>query len=207
MSYPPSAAPGDWYSVLGLAPEATAEQITQAVERLSRQANALAVTAPERARLLRDQVRAIKQDLLSGAESRRRYDDAVIQRTIPTAPAVPVGPAGPPVEMPATPFLPGPPPSPVNVTQGPGLMSRISKFLQTGWTCVGCGYGALPTDKFCPKCGNRVEAGLDGGQQAGGSPVGLAEKRRPATCSNCGVTTAPRDYFCKRCGNSLTSGQ
>ncbi|MGC1755170.1 MAG: hypothetical protein WA805_18955, partial [Trebonia sp.] len=64
----------DWYANLGLSPQAPEEQIAQAVERLSRQAAALAVTAPERSQRLRDTIRLIKRDLLSGQENRQRYD-------------------------------------------------------------------------------------------------------------------------------------
>ena len=64
----------DWHAYLGLSPQAPEQQIAQAVERLSRQAAALAVTAPERSQRLRDTIRLIKRDLLSGQENRQRYD-------------------------------------------------------------------------------------------------------------------------------------
>jgi hypothetical protein len=64
----------DWYAYLNIAPDAPTEQVEQAVERLSRQATALALTAPERSQRLRDTVRSIKRDLLSGPEARARYD-------------------------------------------------------------------------------------------------------------------------------------
>ncbi len=185
----------NWYSFLGVGPDATTEQVTAAVERLSRQANALAVTAPERARQLRDQIRAIKQDLLSGPESRRRYDHGLLAREPKSADVT----------------RPRPPQAPV--PQAPGLMSRISKFLQTGWTCVGCGYGAQPTDKFCPKCGGRVESGLGGqlprasgaGQAGAGSP-GPGPETQVTRCGRCGTRAAPGDVFCMRCGNGLSPG-
>ena len=47
----------DWYAYLNLTTDAPTEQVEQAVERLSRQATALAVTAPERSQRLRDTVR------------------------------------------------------------------------------------------------------------------------------------------------------
>ncbi|HXP20994.1 MAG TPA: hypothetical protein VN840_15230, partial [Streptosporangiaceae bacterium] len=71
----------NWYSVLGLAPAATGEEITEAVERLTRQASALALTAPERSRQLREQARAIKRDLLSGEAERQRYDQELARRS------------------------------------------------------------------------------------------------------------------------------
>jgi hypothetical protein len=67
----------DWYAYLNLPTDTPTEQVEQAVERLSRQAAALAVTAPERSQQLRDTVRAIKRDLLSGPDSRARYDAGV----------------------------------------------------------------------------------------------------------------------------------
>jgi len=92
-----SPAPGsDWYSVLRLSPAASADEIAVAVERLSRQASALAVTAPERSQQLREVTRAIKRDLLSGLEGRRRYD----QSLRPGAAAA-QAPASPPGMLPA----------------------------------------------------------------------------------------------------------
>jgi rubrerythrin len=120
-----------WYSLLGVRPDATAEQITAAVERLTRQANALSVTAPDRARQIRDQARAIRQDLLAGAERRQWYDRQLAARAAP--------------------------PPRKGMQQGQKIMSRFTRFLQAGWTCAVCGYGALPADKFCPKCGNKIQ--------------------------------------------------
>lgn len=283
-----SAGPMDWYSFLGVGPEATTEQIATAVERLSRQANALALTAPERARQLRDQARAVKQDLLSGPESRQRYDQGLATRAASNAdaghpdPAPTPGPApGPPPatgpqpapgpqpypgQQPAPgpqPYrgLPGPapygypaapptaytpypgPPRPAGWNPGavpsnfgpqpaapqpprpqpprpqppgaqaPGLMSRISKFLQTGWTCVACGYGAQPTDKFCPKCGNRIESGLGDlsphtsrAGQTGVGPPNAAPEPQAARCDKCGTWATAGDTFCMRCGRGLVPG-
>lgn len=84
----------DWFEYLRLAPDATAQEIEQGVERLSRQAAALAVTAPERSQRLRDTVREIKRDLLSGPENRARYDAAraALAPPGPLAPPAPVGP-------------------------------------------------------------------------------------------------------------------
>lgn len=195
------AEPTDWYSILGVGPDATTEQIAVAVERLARQANALAITAPERARQLRDRVRAIKRDLLSGAESRQRYDHRLVARAAAGAdspPPVPAPTASPRPAFPTAPYRYRPP-SPAK--PAPDLMSRISKFLRTGWTCVGCGYGAQPTDKFCPKCGNRVESGLSG-QAKGGSPNPVPEAQA-VRCDKCGSSTAPGDIFCMQCGNGL----
>ena len=228
----------DWYALLGsrLMPRPSRSRPPSSGCR--RQANALAVTGPERARAVArpESVRSSKT-CSSGPQARQRYDYALNRRAAaapadwptipgPSAPmpavaAFPPSPAvAPPPPLAPPPLAPpplappplAPPPlgGPVRPAavyrsgpQPPGLMSRISKFLQTGWTCVGCGYGALPTDKFCPKCGSRVEPGLEAGQQAGIGSYGLAQKGRPPACSNCGGTVAPRDAFCKRCGNSL----
>lgn len=213
MASPDRAPSTDWYSILSLGPDATTEQITAAVERLARQANALAITAPERARQLRDQVRAIKRDLLSGAESRQLYDHRLAAQAAAGAdspPPVPASPASPRLAFPgpATPPYRYNPPSPAKPAAE--LMSRISKFLRTGWTCVSCGYGAQPTDKFCPKCGNRVESGLGGqlpgasaaGQAKGGSP-NPAPEAQAVRCDKCGSCTTSEDIFCMRCGSGL----
>jgi|GEM_PF-2121644 hypothetical protein len=214
MSHPAGTErPGDWYSLLRVDPVATTEQISAAVERLSRQANALSITAPERARQLRDQIRTMKRDLLSGAEQRERYDHQLaaqgmnqlaaqgtkepgIQAGDPTgmpagqpAPVTPAPPTASPAAPPAPPGWGQPPgsgqpaawgqppgwgqpaawgqapgqagssPQPLSV-RAQGLMSRVAQFLQTGWTCSACGFGALPTDKFCPKCGSKIQSGL-----------------------------------------------
>ena len=98
------AESNNWYVFLRLSPAAREDEIQSAVERLSRQASALAVTAPERSQSLRETVRAIKRDLLSGPESRRRYDASHPQR-----PPSPPGPA-------AGPLLPGPMPAPPGPT-------------------------------------------------------------------------------------------
>ncbi len=240
---PPSAGarPKDWYSLLGVAPEATTEQIVAAVERLGRQANALAVTAPERAQQLRDHARAIKHDLLSGEETRQRYDRGLAARAASGAdspltgysPGQAMPPPGYPSMAPTGPAAPAPaartpasPPGPAIQgaamvpprtspqspgSQVPGLMSRISKFLQTGWTCAGCGYGAQPTDKFCPKCGNRIESGLGGplprvsaAGQANEGPPGQVPEAEAARCDKCGSRVAPGDAFCMRCGGRLS---
>jgi hypothetical protein len=160
------------------------------------------VTAPERARLLRDQVRAIKQDLLSGAEQRERYDQRLARQEPNAVPSLP------PARMPrATPA--GGQPLPQAGSSPPdagarGLMSRVAQFLRTGWTCSNCGYGALPTDKFCPKCGSKIQPGL-GGRATTHSPPDMAPPSeapaaQPAPCDTCGGRIAPGDAFCTRCG-------
>jgi hypothetical protein len=175
--------PSNWYTVLGVDPAATAGQITSAVERLARQANALSLTAPERARQLRDQVRAIKQDLLAGTEQRERYDLQLRGQEANAGTFAPSQPAG---------------------TRASGLMSRVTQFLQTGWTCSDCGYGALPTDKFCPKCGSKIEPGVPRRSarqsHADEASPSHAPAAQPPSCAKCGGRIAPGDAFCTRCG-------
>jgi len=205
----------DWYAYLRLPPEATTEQIEQAVERLSRQAAALAVTAPERSQLLRETVRSIKRDLLSSPESRQRYDLARTAGTRQDAPPVQqAAPATPqawaPVQQaapPPPPFAAQPPPPPgapgVPMSMpaaparpafaGEGVGSKLARFLRTGWTCSSCGKDALPSDKFCTKCG---------------SPIMLvqpdsAPSRPRLACANCAATLAAADAFCAKCGTPV----
>lgn len=201
----------DWYAYLRLSPEATTEQIEQAVERLSRQAAALAVTAPERSQLLRETVRTIKRDLLSGAEGRQRYDAA--RAAAAQQPAPPVQQGAPPVAPPVQQAAPQPaawppaqqsawppaqqaapiPVSPAPALAGEGVGSRIARFLRTGWTCSSCGKDALPSDKFCTKCG---------------SPIKLvqpdpAPSRVRQACVNCAAPLAAADAFCAKCGTPV----
>jgi hypothetical protein len=187
----------DWYSVLGLDTAAPTEQITAAVEKLARQANALALTAPERARQLRDQVRAIKQDLLSGPERRQLYDRQLAAASRP-------GPPGPAAG--GLPFTHRVTPQPQG-NRAAGLMARFTQFLQAGWTCSNCGYGALPNEKFCSKCGGKIQSGVGG--QAGRAPADTAPSAaspaagpapKPAPCPACGSEIAPGDLFCTKCG-------
>lgn len=63
------------YEILGVDREASAEAITEAAERLTRQASALANTAPERSQQLREHVRGAKERLLAGQEERLHYDE------------------------------------------------------------------------------------------------------------------------------------
>lgn len=65
----------DLYTVLGVSRDASAETITEAVDRLTRQASVLANTAPERSQQLREQIRSVKERLLGSDDERRRYDE------------------------------------------------------------------------------------------------------------------------------------
>jgi hypothetical protein len=240
----------DWYTVLGISAQATAAEITTAVERLTRQATALSVTDPDRSRQLREQARDIKRDLLSGELERQRYDQSLgsdLQIKHPPATGFPAGqplatappasgypatapPASgypataPPASQPpaATPpvseFPPQqaprmPPAEPAPGMQaadgqvrpafagspparGQGLTSRVARFLQTGWTCPACGHGAMPADKFCQKCGSRIQtvAKVEQPSEAVNSP------RQSVVCGNCQAAIGPGHAFCTRCG-------
>lgn len=178
----------DWYAYLRLSPEATTAEIKGAVERLSRQASALAATAPERSQSLRETIRAIKRDLLSGPESRQRYDERVRQPARPAHPPAAPVPAAPPAASAAS-----VPPGTMRAGQGAG--SRLARFLRTGWTCPSCGRGAVPSDKFCTKCGTGIRPV---------QPETTAEQERTPrsrmVCQNCANLLGPLDVFCPKCG-------
>jgi double zinc ribbon protein len=182
---------GDWYAYLRLGREATTGEITSAVERLSRQASALAATAPERSQSLREAIRAIKHDLLSGPENRQRYD-ARLRETAHSgrnpAPAAPAGSA-------AASTAPG------SVRAGQGTGARLARFLRTGWTCPSCGRGAVPSDKFCTKCGTPIRPV----HPDGSAGHDRAARPRPV-CPTCANLLGPLDGFCSKCGTPRQSG-
>jgi hypothetical protein len=182
----------DWYVYLNIATDAPTEQIEQAVERLSRQATALAVTAPERSQRLRDTVRSIKRDLLSGPEARARYDAG---REAAGAPShVPP----PPTAVPPAPSYSPPPMAPTSPAGGPGggerISARLVRFLRTGWVCAECGKEAVPSDKFCTRCGTAI------------SPTRheAAAPTTRVTCVNCAAPVGANDAFCARCGTRVS---
>lgn len=190
----------NWYAALRLSPTATEEEIQGAVERLSRQASALAATAPERSQLLRETIRSIKRDLLSGQENRSRYDASLPQHPTAAMPARQPTPAAGPV-----PPLPGPgAPVPVRpeavpyrpAREGvPGPASYLARFLRSGWTCPACGKGAVPSDKFCTKCGTPIQALQPEAR-------GAERAARPrSTCAVCANPLGTTDAFCSKCGS------
>lgn len=189
----------DWYSVLGLESLASTEEITTAVERMSRQASALANTAPHRSQQLREVVRAIKRDLLSGAEARQRYDQSLTQRgPVGLAPPPPVPsppPAVAPAFAPAYPAAAGPGAAPAGYpvdAAGTGLGARFKRFMQTSWTCPACGEGAMPNDRFCKACGTEIPP------PAASTPPAPAPA--PSFCGSCGKRLDLQENFCTRCG-------
>jgi hypothetical protein len=241
----------DWYGYLNIAPDAPIEQIEEAIQRLSGQAAALAVTEPERSQRLRDAIQSIERDLLSGPEARARYDAAREAATappqvlppqvlpppvpppplpstravsIPPPPTVASPPAWatippPPAAVPPPPPYPPPPMAPASPAAGgpyadgstgggpagggsPGrgprggerIGARLARFLRTGWVCAECGKGALPSDKFCTRCGTAI------------SPTrrDAAPSTPRVTCVNCAASVGVNDAFCARCGTRVS---
>jgi Double zinc ribbon len=225
-------SPPDWYAVLGLSPSAGGDEITAAVERMSRQATALSVTAPERSRQLRDQIRAIKQDLLAGDAQRQRYDADRARSIAPAAGhAAPTGYGAPASYAAPTGYAPPAynraPPASQQVQQVQqqfsGLVSRVARFLQTGWTCKSCGYGALPHDKFCQRCGTAIDsptgptgpaAGPTGSTGPAAGPTGPtgstgSDPAGQGQMADAGQTAQPSSgasSFCGKCGGAITPG-
>jgi double zinc ribbon protein len=196
----------NWYAFLRLSPEATAEEIQSAVERLSRQASALAATAPERSQLLRETIRSIKRDLLSGPENRRRYDasrppDPALRPMSAAAWPTPSGSApGAPAPGAPAPGAPAPvPPEPVPYAPTrdgvEGFGSRLARFLRTGWTCPACGNEGVPSDKFCTKCGTPIQPIRPDAR----APERMSRPR--VTCATCANPLGPMDAFCSKCGS------
>ena len=214
----------DWYAYLQLPLQASIRDVEQAVERLSRQASALATTAPERSQQLRETIRSIKRDLLSGPESPRSYDAPRVRDLAPppppaaTAIAPPPAPATaprrapkharpepaapmPPAPTAYTPMPPSPTPAPMpsvpvgTAPPGQGAGSRLARFLRTGWTCPACGKGALPSDKFCTSCGTPIRLIRP---EAGSEPE-HASSPHPF-CPSCANPLGAMDVFCSKCG-------
>jgi Double zinc ribbon len=250
----------DWYGYLNIAPDASIEQIEQAVEQLSGQATALAVTEPERSQRLRDTIQSIERDLLSGPEAKARHDAArgaaalpaqalpaqalpaqalpaqappaqVPPPPLPSARAVNIPP--PPMAVPPPPSYPPPPPyppppmaptSPASPAAGgpyaggpyavgpagggptpdgspagrprggERIGARLARFLRTGWVCAECGNEALPSDKFCTRCGTAI------------SPTrrDVAPSTSRVTCANCAASVGVNDVFCAQCGTRVS---
>jgi hypothetical protein len=183
----------DWYEALGLTSDADLRDIDVAIERKSRQASAIANTAPDRSQQIRDMIRAIRSDLLSGVDKRHEYDERLTRARLSAAAPSPLPPTRN-VEPVPTPTGPTPadesrvPPSPtVNVPSGEvgRLASRFRQFLQSGWTCPSCHAEGMPEDKFCKTCGATMK------------PETSNSKTR---CSNCSAEFGVNDKFCSRCG-------
>jgi len=224
-----SAAPGrepDWYAVLGLGPAASAGEISAAVERLSRQASALANTAPHRSQELRETTRAIKRDLLSGPEARQRYDLSRAERG-PSPPAPATAPAkaaenwtaaaaGPPVKAAenwtataaAGPPVRAPETWPATPAAGPPGAPSAGRAVNAGG-----GLGArimrfMQTGWTCPACGQGAmpndrfctKCGAEIRSTAAPAARAPAAPAPAGTCAACGNALITGHDFCIRCG-------
>ncbi len=195
-------AESDWYALLKLRPDATTEEIAAVVEKRSRQASAMANTHPERSQQLREQVRAIKRDLLSGPEARAAYDAARMTpppastELAPTqvAPpdqygAQPGGYASPPATYPPE-WVPQPSAAPP--ARGG---NRFLRFMQSGYTCTHCGESYLPGAQYCTQCCARLVP------NPSYVPVTVPVTNANA-CPYCGTVAATTHRFCRNCGAS-----
>ena len=177
----------NWYELLQLTPEAPEQTVRAATEQLSRRASALANTAPERAQQLRDQVRAIRRDLLSGDEARADYDRALANAAPVSVPSSVSAHSGA-VRAGVAPSGPARPATPVEL----GVGGRIMQFLRSAWTCPSCGASGMPTDVSCGACGAPMRR-LD--------DAGPPEAEQGAlTCGSCRSRLEPNDRFCSSCG-------
>lgn len=207
----------DWYEMLGIEPNASDAELAEAVGRLSRQASVMANTAPERSQRLRDQVRAIRGDLLAGEVARTRYDRLLAETKRMDNNTEPVSPRQEP--MPPTQatnqiqdrYNPvqasarsvpsggeayvGDRPSVLDavVANVAPAVSRFRRFLQSGWTCPSCGTEGGPADKFCSKCGASMKSAPLAATPAAG-----------AICAECSAALGPTARFCVRCGTPVT---
>ena len=205
-----SAAPGrepDWYAVLGLGPAASTGEISAAVERLSRQASALANTAPHRSQELRETTRAIKRDLLSGPEARQRYDRSRAEPgPSPPVPAAPPAPAAPPTPAPPAPAAP---PAKAAGSWAATAGDAPVKAAED-WTATAAAGPPPPVRAPDPWPGGRA-AGPPGAPPTGravnaGGGLGARIMRFMQTgwtCPACGQGAMPNDRFCTRCGAAI----
>lgn len=211
---PPTDATSNWYDLLGLPVGAPDDEVAAAAEKLSRHAAALATTAPERSQQLRDTVRSIRADLLSGSAARAHYDARLASSPAagpaasppPQPPAAPppfTAPASPPPQFsepmpPSAPYAASASPSgPQNlidsVVNGIGpAAARLRRFLQSGWTCPSCGADGGPADRFCSRCGAPMK-----------EPTSQAPPAK-STCPACAATLATGHRFCSRCGTPVS---
>lgn len=67
------------------------------------------------------------------------------------------------------------------------------KEIKNVCTCDSCGAEITIGEKFCSKCGNRMETPEEVIQEEGGS----------RKCPECGAETTPDTAFCSNCGQAL----
>jgi predicted amidophosphoribosyltransferase len=89
--------------------------------------------------------------------------------------------------------VPTPAAAPPPAYAGAGVGSKLARFLRTGWTCSSCGKDALPSDKFCTKCGSTIKM-----VQPDSAP-----SRPRLACANCASPLAAADAFCAKCGTPV----
>ncbi|NNN09000.1 MAG: hypothetical protein HKL85_07390 [Acidimicrobiaceae bacterium] len=209
----------DWYTQLGVPAAATKEDIETAVERMSRQASTLANSAPDRSQALRDKVRAIRADLLSGDDARRRYDSRVAELRASSRPAngdvrnvdqsqpaisnsgenaTPQFDVTQPQQRTSSPSLPpydfnAARPSIVDAVAAnvAPVVSRFRRFLQSGWICPACSTEGSPEDEYCNSCGAAMKVDR--------SSVVIR-------CLQCSSKLDPGDRFCVSCGKPVPQG-
>ena len=200
---PPTANQGtDWYAVLGVDADAPDADIAAAAERLSRQASALANAAPDRSQQLRDAVRSIRSDLLSGPAARARYDDRLAatreeaaKAAEPTLSVAPPAshPPPPPPPPPPNPSWPGGaapnPPVPGGVVPNPPV---------PGVPAPNPPVPGVPASTGQPNVVDSMVAGI--------APIASRFRRflqSGWTCPSCGAEGGPADKFCSRCGGAM----
>jgi predicted nucleic acid-binding Zn ribbon protein len=187
-----AAGPGkepDWYAVLGLGPGAHTGEIAAAVERMSRQASALANTAPRRSQELREITRAIKRDLLSGPEARQRYDLSRAGHGPSAPPSAAPPPAAPP---PATAPPPTPPPAGAAESWTATAAAGAPVKAAEDWTAT-----AAAGAPHAPSADRAMTAG-------GGLGARIMRFMQTGwTCPACGQGAMPNDRFCTKCGAEI----
>jgi hypothetical protein len=73
------------YRFLGLDAAASTVEIAAAVERVMKRAKAVTSTDPERSYQIRERLRRVKEDLLSGSERRAAYDRSLVRPRLPSS--------------------------------------------------------------------------------------------------------------------------
>jgi len=215
----------DWYALLGLSDDASERDLDTAIERLSRQASALVNSAPERSQQLRDTVRAIRGDLLSGPEARRRYDERVLamrRQPAPPSSADPSRDTQPPAYRysPPSSNLPvianGPSPVQHETTNRPDLppppadafgpASSPPNFIDTMASNIVPMASRfrrfLKTGWTCPSCSAQGGPEDEFCKSCGAVMKTEAPVTR-RTCPRCSAEVGNGDRFCARCGTSM----
>jgi hypothetical protein len=199
----------DWYAYLQLPPQASTSDVEQAVERLSRQASALAATAPERSQQLRETIRAIKRDLLSGPEGPRSYDAPRVRDVAPPSPPAATAMAPPPAPAPRrAPKHAKPEPAPVPPAPAPAAhtpmpptpapVQAMPAPTPPGPALVRAPMPAGPVPAPMPS------VPVESAPPSQGAGSRLARFLRTGwTCPACGKGAVPSDKFCTGCGTPI----